>query len=102
FCLAGDGIRDRNVTGVQTCALPIFTPCHIPHLNKSVIHFFMNLFSSEFKLYFTIIFFVTCSDLKHVVSLLCHIVISPLFIIIKRSEERRVGKQSRGGGMKDV
>src|SRR5699024_12175097 len=24
FCLqAGDGIRDRNVTGVQTCALPI-------------------------------------------------------------------------------
>src|SRR5699024_12208808 len=21
---AGDGIRDRNVTGVQTCALPIF------------------------------------------------------------------------------
>src|SRR5699024_11846803 len=23
---AEDGIRDRNVTGVQTCALPIFTP----------------------------------------------------------------------------
>src|SRR5699024_11237956 len=23
FLLAGDGIRDRNVTGVQTCALPI-------------------------------------------------------------------------------
>src|SRR5699024_10637289 len=22
-----DGIRDRNVTGVQTCALPIFYPC---------------------------------------------------------------------------
>src|SRR5699024_11788822 len=22
---AGDGIRDRNVTGVQTCALPIYT-----------------------------------------------------------------------------
>src|SRR5699024_12008426 len=21
-----DGIRDRNVTGVQTCALPIYTP----------------------------------------------------------------------------
>src|SRR5699024_11780796 len=23
---AGDGTRDRNVTGVQTCALPIFAP----------------------------------------------------------------------------
>src|SRR5207249_6251795 len=25
FFQAEDGIRDRNVTGVQTCALPIFT-----------------------------------------------------------------------------
>src|SRR5699024_11235807 len=25
---AEDGIRDRNVTGVQTCALPIFPPRH--------------------------------------------------------------------------
>src|SRR5699024_11783381 len=24
FCQAEDGIRDRNVTGVQTCALPIW------------------------------------------------------------------------------
>src|SRR5699024_11447220 len=24
FCRAEDGIRDRNVTGVQTCALPIY------------------------------------------------------------------------------
>src|SRR6266513_5298838 len=28
FFQAEDGIRDRNVTGVQTCALPILT--HIP------------------------------------------------------------------------
>src|SRR5699024_12211315 len=26
FFQAGDGIRDRNVTGVQTCALPILLP----------------------------------------------------------------------------
>src|SRR5207249_7708517 len=26
FFQAEDGIRDRNVTGVQTCALPIFMP----------------------------------------------------------------------------
>src|SRR5699024_11761120 len=27
FFQAEDGIRDRNVTGVQTCALPIFESC---------------------------------------------------------------------------
>src|SRR5438094_8106512 len=27
FFQAEDGIRDRTVTGVQTCALPIFFPC---------------------------------------------------------------------------
>src|SRR5699024_11555068 len=26
YCEAEDGIRDRNVTGVQTCALPIYGP----------------------------------------------------------------------------
>src|SRR6266704_2704754 len=29
FFQAEDGIRDRNVTGVQTCALPISTPSFI-------------------------------------------------------------------------
>src|SRR5699024_11658859 len=28
FCQAEDGIRDRNVTGVQTCALPICFDLH--------------------------------------------------------------------------
>src|SRR5438067_6864688 len=28
FFQAEDGIRDRNVTGVQTCALPIFHAAH--------------------------------------------------------------------------
>src|SRR5580765_8765185 len=27
FCQAEDGIRDGRVTGVQTCALPIFSTC---------------------------------------------------------------------------
>src|SRR5699024_12129922 len=39
---AEDGIRDRNVTGVQTCALPISSgsaPCHLMFStdNKSVL-----------------------------------------------------------------
>src|SRR5699024_11944228 len=29
-----DGIRDRNVTGVQTCALPI---CDKPMLNRNIV-----------------------------------------------------------------
>src|SRR5207249_5251698 len=31
FFQAEDGIRDRNVTGVQTCALPIFPPIYQRH-----------------------------------------------------------------------
>src|SRR5699024_12136191 len=36
FFQAEDGIRDRNVTGVQTCALPIcrIAPCHIEQLTS--------------------------------------------------------------------
>src|SRR5699024_793164 len=36
FFQAEDGIRDRNVTGVQTCALPISTPSYnsFPNLIK--------------------------------------------------------------------
>src|SRR5699024_11829937 len=30
FFQAEDGIRDRNVTGVQTCALPILPPIQLP------------------------------------------------------------------------
>src|SRR5699024_11261090 len=30
FVQAEDGIRDRNVTGVQTCALPIYGRRHVP------------------------------------------------------------------------
>src|SRR5699024_12017534 len=31
FCHAEDGIRDRNVTGVQTCALPISIVMDMAH-----------------------------------------------------------------------
>src|SRR5207248_7766557 len=40
FFQAEDGIRDRTVTGVQTCALPIFTRDHLgdsePRMRSSV------------------------------------------------------------------
>src|SRR5699024_2753295 len=37
FFQAEDGIRDRNVTGVQTCALPIFCLWTIDCLNSIVL-----------------------------------------------------------------
>src|SRR6266513_4135402 len=46
FFQAEDGIRDRNVTGVQTCALPILTAesgcanetvCRSPHRHDAVV-----------------------------------------------------------------
>src|SRR5688572_33506459 len=37
FFQAEDGIRDLTVTGVQTCALPIFTPAPLP-FGRGVTH----------------------------------------------------------------
>src|SRR5699024_924262 len=36
FFQAEDGIRDRNVTGVQTCALPIYKEQFLRSLDKSL------------------------------------------------------------------
>src|SRR5699024_11690447 len=35
FFQAEDGIRDRNVTGVQTCALPIYADHAVSHIKMS-------------------------------------------------------------------
>src|SRR5699024_11419813 len=71
FFQAEDGIRDRNVTGVQTCALPI-SPNHFA--SYSIIHW-------------------TSLSVPSVSSstILC---LSYMFSFI-RSEERRVGKECR-------
>src|SRR5207248_8537680 len=37
FFQAEDGIRDRTVTGVQTCALPIYDGCTILRLRPRII-----------------------------------------------------------------
>src|SRR5207248_5194134 len=36
FCQAEDGIRDRTVTGVQTCALPIISLVHVQSVGSDV------------------------------------------------------------------
>src|SRR5699024_11707992 len=74
FFQAEDGIRDRNVTGVQTCALPIL-------FTIGIINIITN------KLY--IFHWVICGEM---LSLL-----EKLFLLL-RSEERRVGKECRSMG----
>src|SRR5699024_12011130 len=57
FFQAEDGIRDRNVTGVQTCALPIF--CLDTHECSSYI---LPSKFTAFPLYKKIIYFTRISD----------------------------------------
>src|SRR5207244_9878402 len=77
FFQAEDGIRDDLVTGVQTCALPIW-PCEVrvllcmPWVQRSLLEEFD---SAGFD----------CGPSED----------DPLFRPSRRSEERRVGKECR-------
>src|SRR5690625_7719614 len=73
FFQAEDGIRDGHVTGVQTCALPIFTP------NISLIPFPGAIIGLTFSSLITRQSITTGPS---------------------RSEERRVGKECRCQGSK--
>src|SRR5699024_12081153 len=93
FCVqAEDGIRDRNVTGVQTCALPI-SGCIIDvlwsrrlildRLDESITHKIVHAaVTRTFGLLFV------ASPQLRVKFILIFIKFLPL-----RSEERRVGKE---------
>src|SRR5699024_11447260 len=78
FFQAEDGIRDRNVTGVQTCALPILT-------NDDPLKQYFQRHQSQYHLlkYLPLgfhqlnAFYLYCIQEPH------------------RSEERRVGKECR-------
>src|SRR5437868_13284048 len=71
FFQAEDGIRDRNVTGVQTCALPIFTlmPGLVAVLDAAGVDHVLE---------------TTPNDARYFVG---------------RSEERRVGKECSSRGL---
>src|SRR5437867_10743790 len=87
FFQAEDGIRDRTVTGVQTCALPIFTA--ISHLYALVealrrVPLLDHLVSGE----------------QRATALMAFVTMFPTTLILGaafpiRSEERRVGKECR-------
>src|SRR5690606_39613764 len=85
FFQAEDGIRDFHVTGVQTCALPISVdhacsperdPCHLDRPDREAEHTEQGNVDDQHERY-------AQSRMPR--------------IDIARSEERRVGKESREG-----
>src|SRR5207248_8161625 len=98
---AEDGIRDRTVTGVQTCALPIYTS----HIGRPKCHY-------DDKVIKTAVELVTKQGLSYRSASArmwrLHAARIPFGTIhnwvesryLQRSEERRVGKEcrDRGGG----
>src|SRR5699024_12038538 len=90
FFQAEDGIRDRNVTGVQTCALPIlvFLDSSSPPSNFT-LHFPQAPFPPQGASIATFVFLATSRRLSPKAA---KTVTSSL-----RSEERRVGKECRCG-----
>src|SRR5699024_11796062 len=78
FFQAEDGIRDRNVTGVQTCALPILC-----------------LFSSQTVLFLHKLFLPCHYITKIRIRICAFFTIHMRTSCFSRSEERRVGKESR-------
>src|SRR3712207_6961755 len=87
FCQAEDGIRDIGVTGVQTCALPIF------QYFKSIIIKIIGYY--YLKEYITQ-HFCSCKIYSRCYS---HYTAKNRYLIclkaLSRSEERRVGKECR-------
>src|SRR5699024_11344519 len=88
FYQAEDGIRDRNVTGVQTCALPIWGERvrvqRIEVENKPYPLYL--LLDKEYQLIEPVMKFIKYLDNTGK---------SPNTIKAYRSEERRVGKECR-------
>src|SRR5437773_7729057 len=76
FFQAEDGIRDRDVTGVQTCALPILgADAGGGGLRHRADHYHLKIVRQP----------KTTSNL----------VVTSLLALAQRSEERRVGKECR-------
>src|SRR5690606_41087138 len=98
FFQAEDGIRDFHVTGVQTCALPIF----IEHL--SVVGHPSFTEHPSVTVHLSVIAHpnvtVHPSVIEHL-SVTKHLSVIEHKSVIVRSEERRVGKEGRDTMSKD-
>src|SRR5699024_11947955 len=90
FFQAEDGIRDRNVTGVQTCALPILPGDH------QLLFSYDDGHGKVTHLQTTIV--VEKSELsRYMIMILMVVILLGSAGLVMRSEERRVGKECRGG-----
>src|SRR5699024_11493097 len=96
---AEDGIRDRNVTGVQTCALPIFAVrCSHRELFGTRVPFRLQL---ALDLAGTVIrggVGVGAGSVRSIAVSACVVVAIGVCFGLRRSEERRVGKERRTSG----
>src|SRR5690606_40401702 len=85
FFQAEDGIRDFHVTGVQTCALPIYILCELAHDVAEQLTEDQRFSDPELKA-------------QRNPGEINATVLQNLRQILLRSEERRVGKECRSRG----
>src|SRR5207302_5035528 len=93
FFQAEDGIRDFHVTGVQTCALPIFELARVLRYPRLQAVYGL----SEEEVYNYIAFLRDSAEIVSVNPL----VTAPIRDVNDRSEERRVGKECVSREWKD-
>src|SRR5699024_11726946 len=95
---AEDGIRDRNVTGVQTCALPILAKIAFPVIGSAIFAIVIGILLNNFieipKKYRAGIQFSSKKVLHYSIIVLGFTL---TFQSIGRSEERRVENDCRCG-----
>src|SRR5699024_11678046 len=89
FFQAEDGIRDRNVTGVQTCALPIYFIGNKNHRSFDLAQLLQNIILSGTALF------------RNINNKQNHIYLVQRTFCSPRSEERRVGKECRSRRARD-
>src|SRR5690606_40592991 len=102
---AEDGIRDFHVTGVQTCALPIYQKylSLCPNaVDKEFVEKQIAFLEEEFRQYLLFQKEVVKSDLEYLKLHFEKIQNGQSVALAERSEERRVGKECRYRGRTHV
>src|SRR5437763_6244065 len=88
FFQAEDGIRDTSVTGVQTCALPIYDPAEDVHQDR----FYIFVRDQDFERFGYLLLIGTSADIEKIRRIAA---VKFNDVHRRRSEERRVGKECR-------
>src|SRR5207249_8615715 len=96
FFQAEDGIRDRNVTGVQTCALPISFACFLTRAYDFIR--MAAISGASIKLMGSHVGVSIGEDGPSQMGLEDLAMMAAQPGVVVRSEERRVGKECRGRG----